>query len=337
MADDKSPLVRDIRISDAVICDKNEDILSQMDMTDIDMNVDTSVRPFDVFSLSFIKEEETIESMFIDEFISNSSFDLPHVVAASSIPSSSPSNCSDSQSTGISNYHYIVDSHDYSCLSISFSNPPGPIYHVRYLSEITNSPLDGNIVHTKKKTKKNISGRYLKGEQKRHVTINLPLNLFDYNEYYIRVTRLTVPYQNCSFIHPYPLLYSPPKRRTLSVITEEKEWIYFKLTKEDLCSHSKQFPNLILTRIKQSELKAMHTLQLYDDHLVTCRFEGDTPKKKIALYQLKKSQLDFRLVMRCPQTGGFIDLHASCRSRELLEEEGGAPIDGKKLVISLPL
>ncbi|CAF0967994.1 unnamed protein product [Adineta ricciae] len=273
MADDKSPLVRDIRISDAVICDKNQDILSRMDMTDIDMDAETTFR----FTAC------------------------------------------DSQSTGISNYHYIVDSHDYSCLSISFSNPPGPIYHVRYLSEITNSPLDGNIVHTKKKTKKNISGRYLKGEQKRHVTINLPLNLFDYNEYYIRVTRLTVPYQNCSFIHPYPLLYSPPKRRTLSVITEEKEWIYFKLTREDLCSHSKQFPNLILTRIKQSELKAMHTLKLYDDHLVTCTFEGDTPKKKIALYQLKKSQLDFRLVMRCPQTGGFIDLHASCRSRELLE------------------
>ena len=59
------------------------------------------------------------------------------------------------------------------CLSLSFSNPPEPIYHVRYLSEITNSPLDGNIVNTRKKTKKNVSGRYLKGIHGRHVTIEV--------------------------------------------------------------------------------------------------------------------------------------------------------------------
>lgn len=56
-------------------------------------------------------------------------------------------------------------------LSLSFINPPEPTYHVRYLSEITNAPLDGNMVNTKKKTKKNVSGRYLKGIHGRHVTI----------------------------------------------------------------------------------------------------------------------------------------------------------------------
>ncbi|UJR37668.1 hypothetical protein I4U23_030364 [Adineta vaga] len=333
MADDKSPLVRDILISDAVMFDKTQDSVYHTDLIDnnISMGNEVAMCPFDIFSLNYIKEDEIIETMFVDEFISNSSFDLPYT---SSIPSSSPSTYSDFQSHVGSNYHCTIDSHYLSCLSISFSNPPDTIYHVRYLSEITNSPLDGNIVHTKKKTKKNISGRYLKGTHGRHITIDLPINLPDYNEYFIRVTRLTVPYQNRSFIHPYPLLYSPPKKKSLSVSTEEKEWIYFKLNKEDICSRSKQFPNIILTRIKQSELKNMHTLQLYDDRMMTCTFEGDTPKQKIAMYQLKKSQLDFRLVMKCAETGEYIDLNASCRSEELLEEEG---TECKKLTIAGPL
>lgn len=56
-----------------------------------------------------------------------------------------------------------------------------------------------------------------------------------------------------------------------------------------------------------------------DNSDITYPFVGDTPKAKIATYELKKSQLDFRLVFRCPQTGEFIDLNVSCRSNALLE------------------
>lgn len=71
-----------------------------------------------------------------------------------------------------------MDSNSHPCFSLSFSNPPEPLYHVRYLSEITNSPLDGHIVNTRKKTKKNVSGRYLKGTQGRHVTIDVSITKF---------------------------------------------------------------------------------------------------------------------------------------------------------------
>ena len=44
-------------------------------------------------------------------------------------------------------------------------------YHVRYASEITDSPVNGAVVNNQIKTKKYISGRYLKGLRGRHVTI----------------------------------------------------------------------------------------------------------------------------------------------------------------------
>jgi len=109
----------------------------------------------------------------------------------------------------------------------------------------------------------------------------LPINLPDYSDFFIRVTRLTVPYQNISFIHPYPLLYSPPKKKTHSNVIIKEPSIYYKLNKEDICSHSKQyvisqlfssylillfflrFPNIILTRLKQCHLKQMNTLCLF--------------------------------------------------------------------------
>jgi hypothetical protein len=52
---------------------------------------------------------------------------------------------------------------------------------------------------------------------------------------------------------------------------------------------------------------------------ITYPFIGNSAKSKIAAYQLKKSQLDFRLVLRCNQTEEFIDLNISCRSNALLE------------------
>jgi len=52
-------------------------------------------------------------------------------------------------------------------ISLSFINPPEPVYHVRYSSEIPNSSLDGNV----RNTKKHVSGRYLKGKCGRYVTI----------------------------------------------------------------------------------------------------------------------------------------------------------------------
>jgi len=259
------------------------------------------------------------ETMSVDQFLSNSSFDLLHT---SSISLSSPSMYTNLQQHIDSRCSPPIDSTYHPCLSLSFSNPPESIYHVRYLSEITNSPLDGNIVNTKKKTKKNVSGRYLKGTHGRHVTIDLPINLPDYSDFFIRVTRLTVPYQNISFIHPYQLLYSPPKKQTHSNVIIKPPSIYYKLNKEDICSHSKQFPNIILTRLKQCYLKQMNSLSLFDNSDITYPFIGSNAKMKITTYQLKKSQLDFRLVLRCNQTGEFVDLNISCRSNALLEEEG---------------
>ena len=56
-----------------------------------------------------------------------------------------------------------------------------------------------------------------------------------------------------------------------------------------------------------------------DNCHITYPFLGNNAKSKIATYQLKKSQLDFRLVLRCNQTGEFIDLNVSCRTNALLE------------------
>ncbi|CAF2623296.1 unnamed protein product [Rotaria sp. Silwood2] len=321
MADDESPLVRDILISAAIIHDVNDDSLPHIDFLDTDIRIDDEavVFPFDLFSLNF-KEDETIdETISADQLLSNSSFDLPEI---SSIQSSSPSVFIDWPQHIISSCSSSIDSNHYSSLSLSFSNPPEPIYHVRYLSEITNSPVDGNIVNTKKKTKKNVSGRYLKGTHGRHVTIDFPINLPDYFDFFIRVTRLTVSYQNISFIHPYPLLYSSPKKKSHSDVIIKDPSIYYKLNKGEICAHSKQFPNIILTRLKQCQLKQINTLRLFDNSDITYPFIGNNAKSKIATYQLKKSQLDFRLVIRYNQTGEFIDLNISCRSNPLLEEEG---------------
>jgi hypothetical protein len=65
--------------------------------------------------------------------------------------------------------------------------------------------------------------------------------LLDYSNLFIRVTRLTVPYQDMSFIHPYPLLYSPPKKKVQSDVIIEGSSIYYKLNKEEICSASKRY------------------------------------------------------------------------------------------------
>lgn len=56
-----------------------------------------------------------------------------------------------------------------------------------------------------------------------------------------------------------------------------------------------------------------------ENESITYPFIGNNAKSKIATYQLKKSQLDFRLVIRCNQTGEFLDLNVSCRTNALLE------------------
>ena len=94
-----------------------------------------------------------------------------------------------------------------------------------------------------------------------------------------------------------------------------------------------RFPNIMLTRIKQSELKKMEILHPFgklvlfnnsiiffslDKDIHAQSFMGDSPKNKIAIYQLKYSQLDFRLVAKCNKAD-FIDLNISCRSNALRE------------------
>ncbi|CAM4745789.1 unnamed protein product [Rotaria magnacalcarata] len=332
MADDESPLVRDILISTALMHDVNDNSLDHVDMLDTEILSDEEaiVSPFDLFSMNYNTKEEEIlvESLSTDQFLSDSSFDFQPL---SPIQSSSPSIFTNCPEHIVSSYTPAIHSDYQPFFSLSFSNPPEPIYHVRYLSEITNSPLDGNIVNTKKKTKKNVSGRYLKGTHGRHVTIDFPINLPDYFEFFIRVTRLTVPYQNVSLIHPYPLLYSPPKKKTNADVVIKSPSIYYKLSKEEIFSHSKQFPNIILTRRKQCYLKTLNCLVSFDNSDITYPFIGNSAKHKIASYELKKSQLDFRLVIRCNQTGEFIDLNISCRSNPLLEEEG---TECKKLLMS---
>lgn len=61
-------------------------------------------------------------------------------------------------------------------LPLSFINPPESHYHVRYVSEITELPLNGSIVNTRMKNKKNLSGRYLKGLHGRYITITVCLS-----------------------------------------------------------------------------------------------------------------------------------------------------------------
>lgn len=60
-------------------------------------------------------------------------------------------------------------------------------------------------------------------------------------------------------------------------------------------------------------------VSLLDNDEMLYPFDGHNVKKKILLYQLKKSQLDFRLVIRCEQTGEFLNTNVFCRSNPLLE------------------
>lgn len=60
-------------------------------------------------------------------------------------------------------------------------------------------------------------------------------------DHYIRVTRLTVPYEGISFIHPYPLLYSEPKKTANSHAFARGSSIYYKITKEELCCCAKRY------------------------------------------------------------------------------------------------
>ncbi|CAF0959328.1 unnamed protein product [Adineta steineri] len=315
MAKEESPIFQDISFnSTAIKLENNENSLLSIDITDIDIPSDLNhIFPsFDLFS----EEKETIS---FDELLSSSSFDIP--------PSMSDLS---SIYTDTKSQQYIVQVKsppmDFKCqsdISLSFINPPEPYYHVRYLSEITNTPLNGNFVNTRIKTKKNVSGRYLKGMHGRYVTVALPSIFSDNSNLFIRVTRLTLPYQDISFIHPYPLLYSYPKKNNhpTDVIIQDSS-IYFKINKEEVCSRSKRFPHLILTRLKQCQLKQMNNINSFDNNERSYAFIGNNAKNKIAIYQLKKSQLDFRLVIRSEQTGEFFNTNIFCRSNALLEEEG---------------
>jgi len=51
--------------------------------------------------------------------------------------------------------------------------PPEREYHVRYLSEIIDVPFNGNIIQMPKKPRKNLSGRYLKGIDRKMITISV--------------------------------------------------------------------------------------------------------------------------------------------------------------------
>jgi len=97
MADDESPLVRDIWISDAGMHITNEDSVSHNYFNDtngeffknyindtyiyhiVPTDNETFVSPSDLFLLNYTKENEIIaETMSVDQFLSNSSFDLLH-------------------------------------------------------------------------------------------------------------------------------------------------------------------------------------------------------------------------------------------------------------------
>ncbi|CAF0860055.1 unnamed protein product [Rotaria sp. Silwood1] len=238
-----------------------------------------------------------------------------------SVPSSTSSIYADQQQNIVSYDSPSVDLQHHG-IFLSFINPPEPVYHVRYLSEITNLPIDGHLVTTKKLKKKHLSGRYIKGIRGRYVTVELPTILSDNSNLFIRVTRLTVPYQDISFIHPYPLLYSCAKKKMRSDIIIQGSSIYFKINKDEICSRSKHFSHIIFTRLKQCHLKHINTLYSFDNNEMSYPFIGNNAKTKIAYYQLKKSQLDFRLVIRCEQTGEFFNTNIYCRSNPLLEEEG---------------
>ena len=70
---------------------------------------------------------------------------------------------------------------------------------------------------------------------------------------------------------------------------------------------------------EKSMRKINSSIVCLENESITYPFIGNNAKSKIATYQLKKSQLDFRLVIRCNQTGEFLDLNVSCRTNALLE------------------
>jgi len=311
---DDSPVFQDIRLySTATFSENNEDLFGDIDSMfhmnsmqytnsyqPVPGDFEPLIYPFDMISVNYPEEEE-IGS--IGQFLSDSCFEIPQSISTSYQQNIIPSVSS------------LIDIKYETNMSLSFINPPEPTYHVRYLSEITESPLNGNVVNTRIKTEKNISGRYLKGIRSRYVTIALPSNLSDHSNLFIRVTRLTVPYQDVSFIHPYPLLYSRS-----DVICQDSS-LYFKIKKEDICSGSKRFPNISLTRLKQCELKKLNNLHSFDNGDNCHPFISNNVKQIIALYQLKKSKLDFRLAVQI-KPGTFLSTDICCRSNELVEKEG---------------
>jgi hypothetical protein len=93
MVDEQSPLFQDILISTARMRDINEDSLYPVDLIDFDgefffwkythdtyiyrivqIGNESSASSFELFSLDYINDEEPRS---VDEFLSNSSFDLP--------------------------------------------------------------------------------------------------------------------------------------------------------------------------------------------------------------------------------------------------------------------
>jgi hypothetical protein len=74
-----------------------------------------------------------------------------------------------------------------------------------------------------------------------------------------------------------------------------------------------------VVRLSSFDLQINFDLFLLDKGEMPCPFNGNNVKDRIAIYQLKKSLLDFRLVIRCEQTGQFFDTDISCRSKALLE------------------
>ncbi|UJR08555.1 hypothetical protein I4U23_012816 [Adineta vaga] len=235
---------------------EDDDELFSMDFVDIDI-------PFDLFT-------DDQDTTLFEDFIEKSNSNLEQISTISSSTS-----IDDKQPPVIPNASVSLDFKPQHTITLSFINPPEPFYHVRYLSEIANSSLNDNLVNSKMKTKKNVSGRYLKGTHGRYITIALPSILSENVNLYIRVTRLTVP-----------------------------------------------FPHLILTRLKQCHLKHINNLIAFDNNELSYPFDGMNAKTKIVRYQLKKSQLDFRLVIRCEQTETFLNTDIFCRSNALLEEEG---------------
>ncbi|CAF0890765.1 unnamed protein product [Rotaria sordida] len=322
MTKEESPIFQDILFnSTAMTFDNNEDSLLPIDFTDIDITFDSDQlwSSLDICSLNDLKEDDEEEKTCIDQFLLNSKFDLPQIT---SVPSSTLPIYANQQQNIVSHNSSSTNLQYHHDIFLSFINPPEPIYHVRYLSEITSLSIDGNLVNTKKLSKQHQSGRYIKGIHGRYVTIALPTILSDNSNLFIRVTRLTVPYQDISYIHPYPLLYSCAKKKIHSDIIIQDSSIYFKINKDEICSRLKRFPHIILTRLKQCHLKHINILYSFDNNEMSYPFIGNNVKNKIAHYQLKKSQLDFRLVIKCEQTGKFFNTNIFCRSNPLLEEEG---------------